>query len=158
MLQERLERFLGRPNMAVLTWVAAAGEPSATPVWYLYRDGKFLVHTMHPTAKTRALGRNPSVCLCVQDPEPPYRYVTVWGEAKLSIGPAAYGLEEELAYRYLGRVGGRYYLRNLVPEMKGEHTQIEITPARVSSLDGSEGINPLALVLMRALRKVPGLG
>ena len=158
MLQEKPGRFLARANIAVLTWVAAAGEPAATPVWYRYRDGKFLVHTVHPSAKTRAIGRNANVCLCVQDPEPPYRYVTVWGEAKISIGPAAYALEEELAYHYLGRLGGRYYLRNVVPKVKGEHAPIEITPARMSSLDGSEGINPLALALMRALRKVPGLG
>ena len=158
MVQDKRERFLGRASIAVLTWVGAAGEPAATPVWYRYRDGKFLVHTMHPTAKTRAIARNASVCLCVQDPEPPYRYVTVWGEAKMSTGPAAYALEEYLAYHYLGRLGGRYYLRNLVPTMKGEHTLIEITPARMSSLDGSEGISPVTLALMRALRKVPGLG
>jgi len=66
MLQENPGRFLGRPNIAVLTWVAAAGEPAATPVWYRYRDGKFLVHTVHPSAKTRAIGRNANVCLCVQ--------------------------------------------------------------------------------------------
>ena len=158
MVQEKQERFLARANIAVLTWVGATGEPAATPVWYRYRDGKFLVHTMHPTAKTRAIARNASVCLCVQDPEPPYRYVTVWGEAKMSMGPAAYALEEYLAYHYLGRLGGRYYLRKLVPTMKGEHTLIEITPTRMSSLNGSEGISPVTLALMRALRKVPGLG
>ena len=158
MREEKRRRFLERANMAVLTWVAPDGGPAGTPVWYLYRDGKVLIHTMHPTAKTRAIGQNTNVCLCVQDPEPPYGYVTVWGEAKMSTGPAAYALEEELAYRYLGRLGGRYYLRNLVPTMKGEHTLIEITPTRTSSLDGSDGINPLTLALMRALRKVPGLG
>ncbi len=158
MRPERLQSFLGRANVALLAWITTSGEPMATPVWYRYQDGRFLIHSMHPTGKSRSIERSDRVCLCIQDPEPPYRYVTVRGRAKvIKEGERAFRLQEELARAYLGRLGGRYYMRNVVPTFQGEHVTVEITPTSTSGMDGSEGINPLALAAMKVIRKLPGL-
>ena len=39
MRPDRMEAFLRRPNVAVLSWMTPAGEPMSTPIWYRYADG-----------------------------------------------------------------------------------------------------------------------
>ncbi len=158
MRPERVQSFLARARIAVLVWITASGDPMATPIWYRYGDGRFLMHTTYDTAKAQAIERSDRVCLCVQDPEPPHRYVTVRGRGKvIRDEEAALRLQEELAFAYFGRVGGRFYLRNVASTYQGEHVIIEVTPTRTSTMDGSEAVNPIALALFKAIRKVPGL-
>ena len=45
MRPQKVEAFLRRPNVAVLSWVTRDGEPMSTPIWYRYEDGRFLMHT-----------------------------------------------------------------------------------------------------------------
>ena len=150
--------FLKKANIAVLSWTAASGAPMSTPVWYKYEGGVFLLHSMHPTGKTRAIQRSDAVALCVQDPAPPYRYVTVAGRAKLVFdAEASDRLQKYLARAYFGRVAGNYYLKNVASAFEGEHAVIEITPEKTVAVDGGEGINPVALAAMKAMRKIPGL-
>ena len=55
--------------------------PHAVPTWYI-RDGDDYVFTSwHTSVKVANLAANPNVSLVVQDPEPPYSYVTVEGTA-----------------------------------------------------------------------------
>lgn len=155
---QKMAPFLRKANIAVLSWTAAAGTPMSTPVWYRYKGGKFLLHSMHPTGKTRGIQRSDAVSLCIQDPAPPYRYVTVAGRAKLVFdGEASDRLQKWLARAYFGRVAGNYYLKNVASAFEGEHAVIEITPGKTVAVDGSEGINPVALAAMKAMRKIPGL-
>jgi len=77
------------------------GSPHVTPVWFVL-DGDEVVLTTHETsAKGRALRRDPRVCLCVDDQEPPYGFVIIRGEATIS---------EDLAdlRHWAGVIGGRY--------------------------------------------------
>ena len=158
MRPERMESFLRRPNVAVLTWITASGEPMATPIWYRYEDGRFLMHTGYENAKTRAIERNDRVCLCIQDPQPPYRYVTVRGRARIiREADRALRLYEQMAREYYDRLGAGYYIRNVVRKMPGEHIIIELTPTKVSAMDANEAVSPLVLAAWKALRKLPGL-
>ena len=75
--------------------------PHVTPVWFVL-DGEEVVLTTHETSvKGRALRRDPRVCLCVDDQEPPYSFVVIRGEAVNSEDLA------ELRY-WAGVNGGRY--------------------------------------------------
>jgi PPOX class probable F420-dependent enzyme len=150
-----LARFVAQPWIAVLSWVTPKGEVVSTPVWHEYRDGTFLIHSMSASRKNRSILKNPNVSLCIQDPAPPYRAVTVRAQAKvIEDAKAGYELDQRLARRYLGRAGGRYYIQNVYPTFPGESRILELTPTSISSFDGSAGINPAAVFAMRAMRKL----
>ncbi|MDN3359472.1 PPOX class F420-dependent oxidoreductase [Actinomadura sp. DC4] len=77
------------------------GAPHVTPIWFLL-DGDDLVFTTDKSgAKGVALRRDPRVSLCVDDDEPPYSFVALWGTASLSSDPG------ELR-RWATALGGRY--------------------------------------------------
>ena len=154
MSPEAMARFLLRPRVAVLSWVTSEGEVVSTPVWFDYRDGKFFAHSMSGSLKVRSILKNPNVSLCVQDPEPPYRYVTVRAQARVIADPeAGYQLDKQLARRYLGRMGGRFYIERVYPTFPGQSRILELLPTKVSSVNGSAGINPALVLAMRTLRK-----
>ncbi|MCU0281587.1 MAG: TIGR03667 family PPOX class F420-dependent oxidoreductase [Acidimicrobiia bacterium] len=46
-----------------LTTVTPAGQPQASPVWFLFADGEFLIYSLPDTARTRNLAANPRVSL-----------------------------------------------------------------------------------------------
>ncbi|MCW2900660.1 MAG: pyridoxamine 5-phosphate oxidase-related FMN-binding protein [Streptosporangiaceae bacterium] len=62
----------------------ADGSPHVTPVW-IALDGDEIVFTTHGEGvKGRALRRDPRTAICVDDERPPYSFVTIFGEARLS--------------------------------------------------------------------------
>ncbi|MCT2588036.1 pyridoxamine 5'-phosphate oxidase family protein [Actinophytocola gossypii] len=76
------EDFLAQPHIGVLSVPSDDGRPPLTvPVWYGYEPGgnlTFFTGTGGRRArKTRLLERAGKLSFCVQDPRPPYRYVTV---------------------------------------------------------------------------------
>ncbi len=150
-----LERFLAQSRVAVLSWATPSGEVVATPIWFTYRGGVFLLHTNHPSRKTRALLKNAQVALVIQDEAPPYRYVSVRGEARLREEPEeALRLYKEQARAYFGRLAAGAYLRRSLSDYEGEHVIIEVTPTRISAMDGNAAVNPLQLLGLRAARKL----
>jgi PPOX class probable F420-dependent enzyme len=152
-----MKSFLRRPIIALMAWVTPAGEPMMTPVWFEHEGGTFLIYTTPSTAKARAVARTGRVCLCVQYSSPPHRYVTVQGDAKIVRDQRrARRLREQLARKYLGRVGGRVFLR-MAEERQDELVIIEITPTKIGSLDTASGIHPFALAVWAAARRLPGL-
>ena len=46
-----------------MTTVRPGGQPQASPVWFLYEDGEFLVYSKKGTARTANLVANPRVSL-----------------------------------------------------------------------------------------------
>ena len=81
--------------------VAADVSPRVTPIWVV-RDEDDLVFTTHETsAKANAIKRDPRVAMCFDDERPPFNYVIVHGEARLSDD------EDELR-RWATVLGGRY--------------------------------------------------
>ncbi len=155
MKPSELERFLAQPRVAVLSWTTPQGEVVSTPIWFTYRDGAFLLHTNHPSTKTQAILKNSQVALVIQDEVPPYRYVSVRGQARLRHEPEeALRLYEEHARANFGRLGGRFYLRQALSDYDGEHVIIEVTPTTITAMNGSAAVGPLQLLALRALRKL----
>ena len=76
------EEFLAQPHIAVLSVADDDDRPPLTvPVWYDYQPGgdmMFFTGTQGRTArKTRLLERAGKLSFCVQQPQFPYKYVTV---------------------------------------------------------------------------------
>jgi PPOX class probable F420-dependent enzyme len=78
-LDPRVLAFLQEPHIPVLATRSPSGRPQATPVWYLYEDGLFLVNTRRGRAKLRNIQADPRVALTILDRHDPYRYVQVLG-------------------------------------------------------------------------------
>ena len=68
---------------ATFASVRPDGRPHATPTWYAVDDAEIVFTTWHATVKAANIRAHPSVVVLVQDPEPPYAYVAVEGEARL---------------------------------------------------------------------------
>ncbi len=154
MSADEIGRFLREPLVGILGWVAQDGGPAASPVWHEWRDGRIRIASSSAFAKVRAIAKHPAVSFCVQDPEPPYRYVAIRATAVVHADPeAAHALDTRLAVHYLGPAGGRYYSEVIAPTYPGEGRVLELTPRHVSSMDGTAGMDPSVLAAMRAARK-----
>jgi PPOX class probable F420-dependent enzyme len=153
MARDEIERFLTQPLVGILSWTTPKGEVASSPVWHEYRDGKIWIASSSAFAKARAIAKNPAVSFCVQDPEPPYRYVSIRAAAVVHADKdAAHALDARLAIHFLGPSGGRYYNEVIAPTYPGEGRLLELTPRHVSSMDGTAGMDPRVLAAMRAAR------
>lgn len=72
-----------------------------TPVWTDHDGGDaVLINTLKGRHKERNLRRNPNITISITDPENPYRYLAVRGQATLSKDGAADHIDK-LANQYL---------------------------------------------------------
>src|SRR5437763_13191967 len=129
------EEFLAGLHVGVLS--VAAGDdrgPLTIPIWYTYQPGGTLnVSTGPGTRKAQAIMAAGRFSLCVQDEQPPYKYVSVEGPAVIEDAPDAERLE--LARRYLGTEGGDALL---AATPAGGQIMIRMTPERWVSVDYSQ--------------------
>jgi len=107
--QER-EEFLAGLHVGVLSVASQdGGGPLAVPVWYTYSSGGTVnVSTGSGSRKAAAIVVAGRFTLCVQDENPPYKYVSV--EGPVAIEDATEPERRELARRYLGAEGGDAYI------------------------------------------------
>jgi PPOX class probable F420-dependent enzyme len=108
------------------------GRPHVVPVWFALDGDDIVFTTAADAVKGRAMRRTRQACLCVDDQEPPYSFVTIEGTATLSED-----MDELL--RVATRVGARYMgadraeefgRRNAVP---GECV-VRLTPRKVIAI------------------------
>ncbi len=74
-------QFLQKHRFGVLTTIKKSGAPQATPVYYLYEDGKILISANKWKHKTRNIQRDPRITLCALDEGPTNRHLQVSGRA-----------------------------------------------------------------------------
>jgi PPOX class probable F420-dependent enzyme len=60
---KRAQRRLREEEIAWLTTVRTDGQPQSVPVWFLYKDGAFLLYSQPRRQKLRNIGTNPRVDL-----------------------------------------------------------------------------------------------
>jgi PPOX class probable F420-dependent enzyme len=127
LLDERQQRFVAKPRVAVLATVGRDGAPHATPVWYRYEEGVFIVLVDRGSQKHRNVERDPRVQLCIDDKEPPYHTVVVHGRATVH-DPPDEAWREATAIHYLGEERGRRYMRE---RPQHENVMLRIVPEKV---------------------------
>lgn len=110
MNQEEREAFLAKPWVAVVSIPETGRGPLTVPVWYLYEPGgDVCIWTGSKTRKARLLQKAKRISVCVQDSEPPYRYVSV--EGPVSIEPIDFErYVRPMAYRYFNAEQAANYL------------------------------------------------
>ena len=77
------------------------GRPHVVPIWFVLDGTDFVFNTGEHSIKGRTLQRTGIAALCVDDPRPPYSFVSVTGTVLISRDP------EDLL-RWAIAIGGRY--------------------------------------------------
>jgi PPOX class probable F420-dependent enzyme len=110
--------------------IDAAGYPQLTDVWFLYEDGDLKLSFNTGRAKTGNLRERPRCSLLIRDPESPYRYLEIRGDARI---------EPDDDYAFAKRVGAKYGGADLSAHDKPGQTRIVVTlePTRVHAVDMS---------------------
>jgi PPOX class probable F420-dependent enzyme len=85
-----------------LATIMADGTPQVTPVWVDYDGTNLLINTARGRQKDRNMQRNGMVAVEVQDPENPYRYITVRGPVIEISETGADEHIDQLAIKYTG--------------------------------------------------------
>jgi PPOX class probable F420-dependent enzyme len=131
-LTEKQREFISaNPFVATATTIRKDGSPHNTVVWVDTDDGVITFNTAVGRAKERHLRDNPRAAITVVDPEDAYKWVSISGQAELTIEGADEQIDR-LAKKYLGK--DEYPWRN--PEE--QRIKVRITPERVDAygLDG----------------------
>ena len=134
-MNEEQREFAAEPNVAVLATVDAKGRPHATPIWYLFEDGVFVLSVGRGGQKHRNLERNPEATLVIDSRVVPYYALMVSGTVELG-PPISPGQRLQLATRYLGEELGKRY----VEFTKGEDSiGLRLKPRKVIEFSGRAG-------------------
>jgi hypothetical protein len=111
------DELLGRPILARLATVDAAGFPSVVPVWFEWRDGALWIVARARAGYVADLVARPRVGLSIVDDRDPDRRIQVRGQASV-VGPAGpltgrtLDLARRLAERHEGAAGLAYVERS----------------------------------------------
>jgi PPOX class probable F420-dependent enzyme len=117
-----------KKSFAHLATVMPDGSPQVTPVWFFYKNGKFIVNTARGRIKDRNMKQNTKVALSITDPDNPYAHVAVRGTITRATEEGADASIDALAMKYLGK--DKYPFRQ-----PGEVRVIyEIEPSSVSTM------------------------
>jgi PPOX class probable F420-dependent enzyme len=100
------EKFLPVLNdkkaFAHLGTLMADGTPQVTPVWFFYRDGKFIVNTARGRTKDRNMKANKNVAISISDPDNPYSHISLRGRIVKETEEGADANIDALAKKYMG--------------------------------------------------------
>lgn len=104
MTDDEAWRFLAAGDRtAVFASVRPDGRPHAVPTWYAVDGDELVFTTWHTTVKAANLRRDRRVVVVVQDPAPPYDYVSVEGNAELIDDlPLCRDVSTRLGAKYMG--------------------------------------------------------
>ena len=100
-LTESQRAFLANPFAGVITDLRPNGSPHSTVVWVEVDDAGVSFNTAYGRAKPTYIAGDPRVSLTVVDPQDPYRWLSVSGNATL-VDEGADDQIDRLAKKYIG--------------------------------------------------------
>jgi len=130
-IPEAAEQRLQRELIIWLTTVTPTGRPQTSPVWFLWKDGEFLIYSLADTARVRNIRANPHVALNFDGDGVGGAVVTFEGVARIDdAAPPASGMPE-----YVEKYRDDMAENKWTPEVFSARysVPIRITPRRVRS-------------------------
>ncbi|OGO67205.1 MAG: hypothetical protein A2Z49_11725 [Chloroflexi bacterium RBG_19FT_COMBO_56_12] len=143
MTKDERQAFLEQPLIAVISIPEPGRGPLVVPVWYRYEPGgDVCVWTGSKSHKAQLLQGAERISICIMDPKPPYKYVSV--EGPFSIEPVQFERDvRAMALHYFGPQYGESYLNDIGgPGGVTEDILIRIHPERWHTVDYSK-LGPL---------------
>jgi nitroimidazol reductase NimA-like FMN-containing flavoprotein (pyridoxamine 5'-phosphate oxidase superfamily) len=137
MTQQEKEAFLAAVHVGVLSIPREEQASLTVPVWYGYEaGGEIWFVTGRDSHKGRLLSLGRCVSLCVQDEQPPYKYVPVEGTVSAVKLAEVERDVRPLAHRYLGRERGDQYIAMAgFAEAREENLLVCVRPQRWLAVD-----------------------
>lgn len=89
MTADEVGAFLATAPIARLASYNADGTIHLAPAWFLYDEGHVLIGTQRISCKARNVAAEPQVTVLVDDPEPPFKGVIIYGAAQVDQEDAA---------------------------------------------------------------------
>jgi PPOX class probable F420-dependent enzyme len=132
-IPESFHDLFERETFAHFATMMPDGTPQVTPVWVDYdaEADRVLVNTARGRQKEKNVNRNSKVGVSMTDPDNPYRFVSVRGEAD--------ELREEGAVAHINALAQRYMDVEEYPGLddeEGARVQIRIRPDGVATGQG----------------------
>jgi hypothetical protein len=120
--------LLEKKALAHLATVMPDGSPQVTPVWFLFRDGKFIVNTARGRVKDKNMTKNGRVALSITDPDNPYAHLAVRGTIA--------SVTEEGADANIDALAKKYIEKDTYPWRRPGEVRVmyEIVPVSVSAM------------------------
>lgn len=126
-IQERLDSEL----VIWMTTVNAAGQPQASPVWFLFEDGVIVVYSLGKTPRARNVAANPKVCINLNSTPSGAEVVVIEGTAEIVTN----GLPANEDKRYVAKYEEPMADLDMTPESFAADypVRIHIQPTRLRS-------------------------
>lgn len=103
LIPEKFQALLNAPITVTLVTVMPDGQPQATPVWCSFDGENILINTAAGRQKDRNMLANPKVAISLINPENPYEWLEVRGEAFGRTAEGGVDHIDHLARVYTGR-------------------------------------------------------
>ncbi len=119
---------------ARLAYGGRDGTPRVLPIWFVWRDGAFILASRADAPKVAALRRRPEVALTIDGDTPPYRCLQVRGTIGIEVVDGLVPEYVEAAHHYYGRRAGDLWLARMAaasPRM----ARLTLTPTWARLLD-----------------------
>ena len=131
---ERRAFLLEGTRTAILGTTREDGQPMAVPVGFTLDGDDVLILTSDESVKAKALERDPRVSLVVDDPTPPFRYVSIEGTADGSLrhDAARQSATAAIGRRYAGEDGVEDFARYADERLK---LLVRVRPTRIVARD-----------------------
>ena len=126
------EKFLPilteKKAFAHLATVMPDGTPQVTPVWFFFKDGKFIVNTARGRVKDRNMTKNSHVALSITDPDNGYVHLAVRGTIA--------NVTEDGADANIDALAKKYIDKDKYPWRRPDEVRVmyEIEPTSVSAM------------------------
>ena len=131
--QQEISAYLAEPHVAHLATVRPDGRPHVTPVWFKEENGVAFVTADTTSVKYRNIRRNPRVSLSIAVDHPPFKYVVLEGEGRIT-DQNLDSVMERICVRYQGPEQGRAFAKELLAG--GGQLVLEVQVKRVISWNG----------------------
>ena len=130
-IDTRIDEFLRRTLIAVISTVDKSGRPRSAPIWFHWEDGAAYMFTDRNTLKWRNMQRYPYASLCVDWREPPYKSIILDGPIE-EVERPLYELALSMALRYYGEEQGAKFAEDYKDQSKNVAV-FRLVPERVAN-------------------------
>ena len=102
-IPEKYQDLLNKKAFAQLATIMPDGTPQVSPVWFEYDGKNILINSAKGRVKDKNMRRDPRVGLDIQDPDNPYRHLSIRGRVVQITEDGADAHIDKLTKKYINQ-------------------------------------------------------
>ena len=102
-IPEKYHDLLNKKAFAQLATIMPDGTPQVSPVWFEYDGKNIVINSAKGRVKDRNMRRDPRVGLDIQDPDNPYRHLSIRGRVVQITEDGADAHIDKLTKKYINQ-------------------------------------------------------